>query len=551
MNEARKTRTRRRDGEALLRLVGRYCDADTLPQLRLTCLTLHNEFAPTRAKVDCGSDRQQLHAFALHVHRHGEGQRLTRVLRHLTLLGCAVEEATVTALTLLKRELKNWAPRLAELELELEQRRKTPLAPLPSCTLADVLRHLRWRVGSLSLKLVQCDGDLELCNHATQLTVVSPRTYTVAGRLRHLKRLVIESSTERPAFWCVGAPTLEEFSFSGSALDLDLWYLPDSVKKLSLPLTYLKTDQGRALLDRCGALEELTIAADDDEVICDQMKEIITHCPDDARIKVIDDDSSLLFVEDRASWVFLHRFQDRLALEDLEWKVDYNDLPLPDVVLTIPKRVTIFLGGDGPVPQTPTVRRALVRWLRRALPNLEVLTLQMCGDQERVFDETSHPDWQEQLRSLEAEELRASEEELKRARFAWPAREVTLQLEPATAHVALLFPLTPAMTLVDRTLPPADLAVACPGLRTLAGIPKVIARAVEEGIGGLTCLRLLAHCPHCTMTVEKRGTVADVLAAIEKTRGRLQKLQLERDASGGEWWDTNQAAPDGTVLEIV
>ncbi len=86
------------------------------------------------------------------------------------------------------------------------------------------------------------------------------------------------------------------------------------------------------------------------------------------------------------------------------------------------------------------------------------------------------------------------------------------------------------------------LAVACPGLRTLVGTPRDVAHALQDGTGGITCLRLGAE-------RNDSGSVQDVVAAVAAVHARLPRLQLQRREDGSEWWTAEEVA--GLAYDVV
>lgn len=551
------------EGITLLSLVGAHCDVATLQALRRTSLALHDALAPARMSV---KGAPALERFALDGCRRRS--RLKRdALQHLTL-ACSCDVPDVMLLFVLARRLRAWAPQLRVLTVELGQKQPQQCQPY---FIREAVEALRACAPTLHLRLVDADNDLvracACC--ADELTLVAPkrtRQMSADVTLKHIRTMSVEVRTAWPStFDQVKMPALEAFAMKiepGFTFKdhYDLAFIPDTVKKLTLPWCWLAMMNGRALLDRCTVLEELVVVCYYDGGI-----EVSEFAPvidgSEFRVRFRDDIHAypvMLIVADDADWRYLAKIQHRLTFEDIDVKVEIEGPP-SDIVLTKPRHMTISCCGYGTVPETPVMRRRLLRGLRRAIPNLEFLKLLMTGDQE-PFYEDHHPGWQQRLHAMESEELRAAELDLRRGRgAAWPSQEVTVDFEDPAADAALLFPLTPTLVFESPwQLPPTNVALDSPGLHTLAGTAEVVAHAITDGIGGVTCLRLcdiLDKKGHSTVEAAERdraNNVADVLAAVDATHGRLQKLQLVRNGRGEAWWEDQvfEVAP-GTLVDIV
>ncbi len=533
----------RKDGEQLLSVVGRYCDPAALQSLRLTSLALHNALSPVRVEVKGDA---QLKRFAVAV--CSRDSRLKRdALRHLTLSSCNIGSVVVASLLVIARRLPTWAPQLLSVTLDIKQ--DGACLTHEPYFLREAVSALRSRVNKLSLRLVDMDDELEsLCGYADELTMVSPRTLIlITDPLPRLKRLIIETDKGHRGVACRTLTALEEFRLASSD-DYQfrtLNFIPDGIKKLTLPWSWLQTDAGDALLARCNALEELVVYGADDILRVDKLDGLMQH--GECRVKFEATDGAFINVCSDASWRFLEKMQHRLHLEDIELYVYVEDAPPRGVVLTVPRRAKVYCRSGG-VPMTSTMRAFMVRWLRRVAPHLDTLELMVQYGEEFVPTTSGNAEWEQVLRTAEAQELRAAEEQLRTGLGApWPSQRLVLHLDKQTADMALLFPMTPTVVIGRTFLPPSNLAIAAPGLRTLEGMPHMLARAIDSGLGGITCMRIIDP------GSATRIGVAGVVAALEKTHGRLQKLQLVRNGRGEAWWDDEDVEDieDGGVVLSV
>jgi hypothetical protein len=528
----------------LLAAVGGFCsDAPTRAALRLSCLAWRNACPPARMRVDSS----QLQDFVVHLcSSSGRSGRLARSgLAWLRLEGrCGTEHAA--GLLIVAHRLRGWAPRLRAVELALQQ------VPTDDC------RPYYWREVSRAFRACAPAFSAELrgvtdstFRHVDALRLEAPKRSVCLTTFHRLKRLSIDD-------WPVDAsnfraPALQEFDFTPRKEWYDrrtrqespeeMGFIPTSVKKLTLPQEWALSRGGQAMLARVGpGLEDLTVQYGSHWKVDLDDESLFKHGAYRLRFH----GTSVFAVYTPDSWGILGRYQERIAWSarvvlDVEIE-DVLEAAAAGVVLGVLRRVEVVV-SECRVPKTHLLQRAFLRGLRRILPNVERLALDIEFDDQWDPEARTEEDWnwKQRTQRIEADEARAAERDLLQgaAQAPWPSQHVSLSLDAAT-EMASFFALCPTMEWTGAYPPQFGLAVECPGLRTLIGTTTAVHHAVQRGPGSITHLRLRYH---------KHGSVEDVVKVIAGVYAPVPRLQLQRRSDGREWWTAEEVA--GLEYDVV
>ncbi len=530
----------------LLAAVGGFCsDAPTRAALRLSCLAWRNACPAKSMRVL----PHQLDDFAWHLCSSSR-QRRSRLFRGGLVslrLECFSGIESESALLAVPRHLLRWAPRLKTIALATERRPVDVSRPL---YWGEVTRALRPCASEFVVELRGANAAANnVYTHVDALWVKAPTTPSLRlSYFDHLKEFHIDDCNVDVRKF--RAPKLKVFDFTPRQdwydrrtrppPPRDMGFIPTSVKKLTLPEEWALSRGGQAMLERVApSLEDLTVYYDNNGAIYPEYQVLRVLKRGSYKLHMYGQDSTYdtdIDVESNVSeWRILEAHQERIA-----WREDtclyINAYTLPTaaaagVVIDTLRCVKVFFRTAGrEVPNTHLVLRAALRSLKRILPNLERLHLEVEDDWDGPED-----GWEPLLRNVEAEEVRAAERDLLEGASVapWPSR----YLYTCSETMGSLFALCPTIRWNGGDC--TSLAVQCPGLQTFIGRADHAEQAVRKGVGGITCLRL---------TYGECGDLGNLLKTIASVHAQVPQLQLER-SNGREWWTAEEVA--GLEYDVV
>lgn len=455
--------------------------------------------------------------------------------KRLVVVRCPLTTTTAAAMYALAHHL----PQRSALELELELVGDEGHRELG----IDAAVALSRRVKKLTLKLEGFEYGphdlLSLCSSVTVRQCQRIVTYCVLLYVEQLECLSLEDIDKDMLEKELGkrpAPHLTELhilSVNRSESLRTLGFPPQAqLKRISVPARWA---EGQLLLDAldepsCAGLERLCLVGDGDVVDIGDLEDVLSAGNQSFELSMQD-----VYLEKptESDWQALASPALRRQVWDGAWEIHLDPADLPPSGLTVftwPRRLRAFVQSNDWAPPTVQLFRRLLRSLRRTFPCLEVLDLR-CDVRPGDWTTTVATAVQQPL--AEQEEARDTLHDVIRGiRTAWPSKTVILDVGPDHGALASFFPLTPEMRWVGTSVPPSDLVVACPGLRTLVGNPRAVAEGLGSGLGAVTCLRLTAPERPRPCGYE-HGQVEDVTDTLGEMSVRLE---LERRRDREQWW---------------